>query len=110
MCGRLGSMLTVWASPAWLVSPISTGSPTSVTSISSSPPCGAAVMPAAEPWSWQRPGLSVASTSSCVSLRTALGFSAFRIAPPLGVASTSCWSPSAWLGSLVHSAEGWFEM
>ena len=38
MCGRLGSTLTVCDSPIWLVSPISTGSATSVTSTISSPP------------------------------------------------------------------------
>jgi len=110
MCGRFGSTLTVCASPAWLVSPISTGSAMLVTSTSSSPPWGAAVKPPALPWSWQRPGASVASTSSWVSERTALGWLAFRIAPPLGAASMSCCSPSVSAGLLVHSAEGWFEM
>ena len=109
MWGRLGSTLTVWDSPIWLVSPISSGSAMFVTSISSRPPWGAPVKPSAVPWSWQRPGLSVASTSSWVSEVTALGLWALRSAPPLGVASTSCWSPSAWLGSLVHSADGWAE-
>ncbi len=40
MCGRFGSMFTVCASPMWLVSPISFGLPTSVTSMISRPPCG----------------------------------------------------------------------
>ncbi len=38
-------MLTVCASPMWLVSPISTGAAGSVTSMISSPPGGAASIP-----------------------------------------------------------------
>ena len=45
MCGRFGSTLTVWDSPMWLVSPISTGLATSVTSTISSPPWAAPEIP-----------------------------------------------------------------
>ena len=66
MCGRFGSTLTVCASPMWLVSAISTGASTSVMSISSSPPRGAASRPAT-PWSWQRPAASEVSIKSWAS-------------------------------------------
>ncbi len=109
MCGRFGSTLTVCDSPMWLVSPISTGFATSVTSTSSSPPCFVSVSPST-PWSWQRPLASEASTSSSVSVWTAEGLATLRIAPPLGAASTSCWRPVAAAGLEMQLAEGCAEM
>ena len=58
------------------------------------------------PWSWHRPTASVASTMSCVSPAAAYGLNVFWIAPPFGVASTSCWRPSAASGLLTHDAVG----
>ena len=72
MCGRRGSTFTVCASPMWLVKPISTGFLMSVTSMISSPPWGTPSTPNT-PWSWQRPGASVASRSSWVSSRAGAG-------------------------------------
>jgi hypothetical protein len=108
MWGRFGSMLTVCASPMWLVIPIVSGLAGSVTSRISSPPSGAPTRPKS-PWSWQRPGASLASMSSWVSWRAAARTSVLRIALPFGVASTSCWSPSEADGSLTHEAVGALE-
>ena len=105
MCGRLGSTLTVCASPMWLVSPISTGSAGFVTSTISRPPAGAEARPAT-PWSWQRPSASVASTMIWASCCTAEGLKVLRIVPPFGEASASCWRPSAALGFDRQEADG----
>ena len=78
---------------------------TSVTSTSSSPPRGWVSTPNSLE-SWQRPRWSVASTRSCASVSTAHGFVAFSSALPFGVASTSCWRPSAAFGLLGQVADG----
>ena len=105
MCGRRGSTLMVCDCPMWLVSPISTGFLTSVMSMISMPPWGAP-RPASS-LSWQRPGASEASSSSCASLRCMFGMSVFWIVLPLGVASTSCWRPVMPSVSCGQAAEGW---
>ena len=106
MCGRFGSMLTVCASPMWLVSPISFGRAGLEMSMISRPPCAVLARPKVPP-SWQRPLASLASISSCASLLTARGLVVLRTTPPFGVASTSCCRPSELSGLLGQAAEGW---
>jgi hypothetical protein len=106
MCGRLGSTFTVWALPMWLMSAISFGLATSVTSMISRPPRGALCAPKLEPLSWQRPPASVASMSSCASPRAMNGLGCCWKALPFGVASTSCCRPVALDVICGHAADG----
>ncbi len=106
MCGRFGSTFTVCDWPTCVVRPISLGLVGSVTSMISSPPWGTFEAPST-PWSWQRPGASVASTMSWASRRSANGFATFRMTSPFGAASGSCWRPVIPVAALRHEAEGW---